>query len=94
MPTLLAHRQDLVVTMRNLHRYRRHRHHREGQRVPVVITSNPVRRHHHPLHELFRKRVRQLKANHFFVYRLGNDTPHLLLKWGVFYIIEGWLSVH
>ncbi|WP_414040734.1 hypothetical protein ACJU26_01140 [Acidithiobacillus sp. M4-SHS-6] len=62
MPTLLDHRRDPAVTMRNPHR-----HHREGQRVPVVIISNPVRHLHHPRHDLFRKRVRQLKANHFFV---------------------------
>jgi hypothetical protein len=52
MPTPLAHPRDLAVIMRNPHH--RHPHHRmEGQRAPVVITSNPVR----PLRERFRKRV-------------------------------------
>ena len=53
MPTPLAHLRDLAVIMRNPH-HRRHPHRRlEGQRAPVVITSNPVR----PLRERFRKRV-------------------------------------
>ncbi|BBF64518.1 hypothetical protein AFERRID_07360 [Acidithiobacillus ferridurans] len=82
MPTPLAHLRDLAVIMRNPH-HRRHPHRRlEGQRVPVVITSNPVRPHHRPLHERFRKRVQKLQANRSAVNWLRKNTPHLLLKMG------------